>query len=154
MIKPKVIDHNQLQLNEDLTDMKTIGECLAVIAELHPNWKYNKNLTPKLWFDALKTYPKNTVKRSVLNVAQKSQFTPKLADVLEDIEKTNKKSNFELEDYSLSELDDWWLSLNENERNDVIKKTEDYLNNENVILNNYELERANIIKEIERELND
>ena len=135
---------------EEKTTLKAVGECLAVIKELHPNWKFDAQLTPKLWHDALKYYPVNIVKRSVLDVAQKSKYTPKLADILEQIKSHDNLPPIYLENQDFNQCkkaDEWWFNLSEDERAEVIQRTNKYIEGEEISLSEYELFRANLIIE-------
>lgn len=135
---------------EERTTLKAVGECLAVIKELHPNWKFDAQLTPKLWHDALKYYPVNIVKRSVLDVAQKSKYTPKLADILEEIKSNDNLPPIYLENQEFNmykKADEWWHNLSKDERAEVIHRTNKYVEGEEISLSEYELIRAQLIIE-------
>lgn len=136
---------------KELTTIRAVGECLAVIAELHPSWKYDVNLTPKLWHDALKYYPEHIVKRSVLDLAQTSKYVPKLAEVLERIKESDnlppKYLGIETTD-NITECDKWWLSLSESEQRESYQKQLDWIDGIDVELNKYELEIAKLRKEV------
>ena len=68
------------------TTHQDVQECLKTIKALHPNWKDDDPaLTLKLWHYTLKNYDSQIVKQAVLNVASNMQFTPKLADVINEI---------------------------------------------------------------------
>ena len=68
------------------TTHQDVQECLKTIKTLHPNWKDDDPaLTLKLWHYTLKNYDSQIVKQAVLNVASTMQFTPKLADVINEI---------------------------------------------------------------------
>ena len=142
--------------NQPMTTMKTIGECLAVIAELHPSWKYNETLTPNLWFDALKYYPEYVVKKSVLELAQNSKYVPKLAEVIELIKsKENLPPKLmQIGNNYVKQVDDWWLSLSDEKRVESHQKQMDHIKGLEVELNDYELYRADLMKGIVYEQNN
>ena len=72
---------------------KDIRECLATVKSLHPNWvDDNPSLTLKLWHYELKHFDVNKVKQAVMEVASRSKYTPKLADVLEKLDGRNLNS--------------------------------------------------------------
>ena len=72
---------------------KDIRECLATVKSLHPNWvDDNPSLTLKLWHYELKHFDVNKVKQAVMEVASRSKYTPKLADVLENLDGRNLNS--------------------------------------------------------------
>ena len=141
-------EHKQMK---ELTTIRAVGECLAVIAELHPSWKYDVNLTPKLWHDALKHYPEHIVKRSVLDLAQTSKYVPKLAEVLERIKESDnlppKYLGIETNN-NYTEYDKWWLSLSDNERVESHQRQEDWVNGLDVELSDLEITRAQLLKDI------
>ncbi len=137
----------------ELTSIRVIGECLAVIAELHPNWKYNETLTPKLWHDALKHYPVNIVKRAVLTKAQTSVYVPKLSEVLDEIEKTDHthQNNAHLidgESERIKRADKWWLSLTDKEMEESHQRQLDWIDGKDVKLNEHEKSRAILFHEV------
>lgn len=138
---------------KELTSIRVIGECLAVIAELHPNWKYNETLTPKLWHDALKHYPVNVVKRAVLTKAQTSVFVPKLSEVLDEIEKVsgNDQNNIYLidsESARIKRADKWWISLTDEEMAESHQRQLDWIDGKDVELNEHEKTRAILFHEV------
>lgn len=136
---------------QDQTNPRAVGECLAIIKELHPEWKYDKDLTVKLWHDALKKFPVNLVKRASLNVAQKSRFIPKLADVLAEIKtlETDQLKIIEQEPF------DWFASLSEKEQAEVIEKSQRYLSGEEVeFKSELEERRLKLIKKLHLKFQD
>lgn len=145
----EVVEHKK-----ELTSIRVIAECLAVVAELHPNWKYNEVLTPKLWHDALKHYPVNVVKRAVLTKAQTSVYVPKLSEILDEIEKiSNVDQNsirlIDNEAVILEKADKWWLSLSATEQKESHQRQLDYINGKDVGLSAEELYRAEIVGSIQ-----
>lgn len=130
---------------QEQTSLRAVGECLAIIKELHPEWKYDKDLTVKLWHDALKKFPVNLVKRASLNVAQKNRFIPKLADVLAEIK------TLETDQLKIAEQEpfDWFASLSETEREEVIEKSQRYQRGEEVeFASEFEERRLKLIKKL------
>lgn len=134
-----------------LTTIKDVGECLAVIKELHPGWKFDVNLTPKLWHDALKHYPVNIVKRTVLDLAQNNQYVPKLAEVLEVIKGKDNQMLAIGNNHSdplLKQADEWWVSLNEEEKLYSHQRQLDFIKGVEIDLSENEKYRADLLKYI------
>lgn len=65
-----------------------IVQCLTVIQTLHPSFNPpDQELAIKLWHHSLKDYPIQEVKKAVYEVASRMKYTPKLADVIEQLQK-------------------------------------------------------------------
>ena len=142
--------------NVKFTSKTDIIECLATIKSLHPSWNdADPNLTINLWHYNLKDFTTEEVKRAVLNVASKSKFIPKLADVLEEIDNQQKTQaqmlsiGFANQDKEfLKCANEWFYSLNEKEKFEMNERIEIYNSTGTGLLNEFELDRANTIKSI------
>lgn len=89
--------------NYSETTKEIIGQCIVNIQLLHPSWKFEDSSTLRqvidLWHYSLKHYPSHLVKKACLEVASKSKYTPKLADILEELE-TKSENTIQIEDKS------------------------------------------------------
>lgn len=141
-------------LGPELTDKKTILECLAVIKELHPGWKVeNMELVINLWHGKLKYYQANEIKRVVYDLASSSKYVPKLADVLEALEKQSNSVKIEYHD-DVQELQNYMDSLGNEELKQFHRNVENYIQDNSYGLDQFEMRYAKLYLETKQKLDE
>lgn len=136
------------------TTKEIIGQCIVNIQLLHPSWKFEDSSTLKqvidLWHYSLKRYPSHLVKKACLEVASTSKYTPKLADILEELE-TKSESSIQIEDKS--SLNYYLSTLTEEQIDEFLERSNALAYDQAVPNpNQWEIMRANDYKDIIKEI--
>ncbi|WZU00640.1 hypothetical protein MGH68_13990 [Erysipelothrix sp. D19-032] len=141
---------------------REITEAIASIKLIHPNWKiptgmFNEKYSQEqmlvlIWHRELKNYPGDLVKRTVLELATKSKYPPKLADIIERLEEKNEQSEFMAIEHdplvNIKRLESYLNSLTGNERNLFDKRVQEYVINGTGYLNEFEMIYATIMSDL------
>lgn len=148
--------HSNNTKNYLATTKEVIGQCIVNIQLLHPSWKFEDTSTLKqvidLWHYSLKHYPSHLVKKACLEVASKSKYTPKLADILEELE-TKSESLIQIEDKS--SLNYYLSTLTEEQIDEFLERSNALARDQAVPNpNQWEIMRANDYKDIIKTLEE
>lgn len=143
-----------IRQDSGLVQLRDVVECLAVIKDLHPNWNISdETRLAKTWFYSLKQYKAHDVKKATLEIASTSRYIPKLADVLEVLEKQSNSVKIEYHD-DVQELQNYMDSLGNEELKQFHRNVENYLQDNSYELDQFEMRYAKLYLETKQKLDE